>query len=591
MLQIGSVLDGKYKILSEIGHGGMSVVYMALNEKANKTWAVKEIRKDGKLDFNVVRQGLVAEIETLKRLKHPNLPSIVDVIEDDDTFIIVMDYIEGNSLDRALEEHGAQPEEYVVEWARQLCDVLGYLHSCNPPIIYRDMKPANIMLKPDGNIALIDFGTAKTYEIDLGETTGIGTIGYAAPEQYIGSGLGRTDARTDIYCLGITMYHLLTGVDPCKNVISDKSIRSVNPSLSPGLDAIIKKCTEPMPEDRYQSCAELLYEIEHHNEMGDIYRRKQKKKLASFITSAVLSVVFAVLAVFSFVSAEKQKAANYNVLISEANNPGLSQKEAVELYISAIETDPTRTEAYLELIDLFLSSEDENGVIFSREEAGIISELNSGIEIKNSSGYNSTFKPFEELKEQNPAGHAQVSNELGFAYWYCFEVEMNRFSEGGKWFEQAAAYSAEEYELAQIFVEISSIRSEIDTYEKRNRPDVVTTQYKFIWEKMVSIYDFSDGIDNDSIELLLFDEIINTISEDHAYILKEDKNNKKPVTTDDLFAMLSNIESDVNAIKQSAGISEIEEDAENLLSKIEKTKSRLNSYIATQKNAKEEVSN
>ena len=111
------------------------------------------------------------------------------------------------------------------------------------------MKPANIMLKPDGNITLIDFGTAKTYEIDLGETTGIGTIGYAAPEQYIGSGLGRTDARTDIYCLGITLYHLLTGIDPCKYVISNRSVRAVNPALSPGLDAIIIKCTEPQPED------------------------------------------------------------------------------------------------------------------------------------------------------------------------------------------------------------------------------------------------------------------------------------------------------------------------------------------------------
>ena len=91
MLQVGSLVDGRYKILSEIGHGGMSVVYMAINEKANKTWAVKEVRKDGKLDFNTVRAGLMAEIETLKKLNHPNLPSIVDVIEDQDSFIIVMD--------------------------------------------------------------------------------------------------------------------------------------------------------------------------------------------------------------------------------------------------------------------------------------------------------------------------------------------------------------------------------------------------------------------------------------------------------------------------------------------------------------------
>lgn len=164
MLKIGSLVDGKYRVLSEIGHGGMSVVYMAINEKANKTWAIKEVRKDGVKDFEVVRQGLIVETEMLKRLDHPNLPSIVDVIENEDTFLIVMDYIEGNPLSQALEEYGAQPQEFVIEWAKQLCDVLDYLHTRNPAIIYRDMKPANIMLKPDGNITLIDFGTAREFK-------------------------------------------------------------------------------------------------------------------------------------------------------------------------------------------------------------------------------------------------------------------------------------------------------------------------------------------------------------------------------------------------------------------------------------------
>ena len=145
MLKIGSLVDGKYRVLSEIGHGGMSVVYMAINEKANKTWAIKEVRKDGVKDFEVVRQGLIVETEMLKRLDHPNLPSIVDVIENEDTFLIVMDYIEGNPLSQALEEYGAQPQEFVIEWAKQLCDVLDYLHTRNPAIIYRDMKPANII--------------------------------------------------------------------------------------------------------------------------------------------------------------------------------------------------------------------------------------------------------------------------------------------------------------------------------------------------------------------------------------------------------------------------------------------------------------
>ena len=152
MLEIGSLIDGKYKILNEVGHGGMSVVYLAMNERANKQWAIKEVRKDGVKDFEVVKQSLVAETNMLKKLSHPSLPDIVDVIDEDDRFLIVMDYIEGNSLKTALQEYGVQSQKNVIKWAKQLCDVLGYLHSQNPPIIYRDMKPANIMLKPDGNV-------------------------------------------------------------------------------------------------------------------------------------------------------------------------------------------------------------------------------------------------------------------------------------------------------------------------------------------------------------------------------------------------------------------------------------------------------
>lgn len=102
MLTIGSVIDGKYKILNKIGQGGMSVVYLAMNEKANKQWAIKEIRKDGVKDFQVVKQSLIVETDLLKKLDHPNLPSIVDIIEDDNTFLIVMDYVEGRSLERNL---------------------------------------------------------------------------------------------------------------------------------------------------------------------------------------------------------------------------------------------------------------------------------------------------------------------------------------------------------------------------------------------------------------------------------------------------------------------------------------------------------
>ena len=260
MLEIGSLVDGKYKILNKIGQGGMSVVYLAMNERANKQWAIKEVRKDGVQNFEVVKQGLIAETEMLKKLSHPNLPSIIDVIDGDGTFLIVMDYIEGRHLESVAKEYGAQSQEDVIEWAKQLCDVLSYLHSRKPPIIYRDMKPSNVMLKPDGKVMLIDFGTAREFkENSVADTTCLGTQGYAAPEQY--GGHGQTDARTDIYCLGATLYHLLTGHNPSEPPYEMYPIRYWNPDLSSGLEEIILKCTQKNPDRRYQNMAQLIEDL------------------------------------------------------------------------------------------------------------------------------------------------------------------------------------------------------------------------------------------------------------------------------------------------------------------------------------------
>lgn len=452
MLEIGSLVDGKYKILSEIGHGGMSVVYMAINEKANKTWAVKEVRKDGKMDFNTVRQGLVAEIETLKKLKHPNLPSIVDVIEDEDSFIIVMDYIEGRSLDKIIEENGAQPESFVVEWAKQLCDVLGYLHSRTPPIIYRDMKPANVMLKPDGNIMVIDFGTAKNYEIDLGETTGIGTIGYAAPEQYIGSGLGRTDARTDIYCLGITMYHLLTNIDPCKNLISDKSIRAVNPALSHGLDAIIQKCTQYQPSDRYQSCAELMYDLENYEILEPLYKKKQKRKLGTFFITILMSIVMVIAGFVLNISAAQMATDTYETKLFDASKTtDYDTKVAIYQECIAIPNKAGEKEAYLGLIQTFK----ENDSIFSVDEGKLLEKL-----IKNN----------KTVLQENPENYTEICFETGKLYWYYYDYadgsQIAKAKSSIEWFQDVIDNAPDGYEntgMARVYANIGIFYRDITT--------------------------------------------------------------------------------------------------------------------------------
>ena len=186
-----------------------------------------------------------------------------------------MDYIEGNTLEKALKHMGAQPQEYVIEWGIQLCEVLEYLHTRKTPIIYRDLKPGNIMLRPNGTITLIDFGIAREYkEAKAGDTSYLGTRGYAAPEQF--GGMGQTDARTDIFCLGATLYHLVTGHNPSEPPYEFYPIRYWNQQLSPGLEYIISKCVQSNPDDRYNSCAEVMYDLQNYRELEKGYKKEYR---------------------------------------------------------------------------------------------------------------------------------------------------------------------------------------------------------------------------------------------------------------------------------------------------------------------------
>lgn len=348
MTQVGTVIDGKYEILKEIGRGGMSVVYLAMDTHLNRNWAVKEVKKkgNGKND-EIVVNSLLAEANMVKRLDHPALPRIVDIIDNGTTIYIVMDFIEGESLDKILSEYGAQPEEKVIEWAMQICDVFSYLHSQKPPVIYRDMKPANLMLKPNGNISIIDFGIAREYkEQNLADTTVLGTKGYAPPEQYS----GQTDPRSDIFALGMTMHHLLTGIDP-RNGDSYAPVRQWNPELSEGIEAIINRCVEPAAENRYQNCAELLIDLQDPSKVTRGWRKKLKRRLFSFIGVSGLAVVVAIAGLTLNIAATQINNQDYDIKINSSDPVG---------YYEAIDIYPARTEAYSRLIDYYKNHGAEN---------------------------------------------------------------------------------------------------------------------------------------------------------------------------------------------------------------------------------------
>lgn len=396
MLEIGSVVDKKYKILNKIGQGGMSTVYLAMNERANKPWAIKEVRKDGTADFEIIKQSQIMETNLLKKLDHPNLPSIIDVIDQTDSFLIVMDYIEGKPLSEALEQYKSLPCEDVIEWAKQLCDVLEYLHTRKPPIIYRDMKPANIMLQPDGFVKLIDFGIAREFkEKNIQDTTCLGTRGYAAPEQF--GGQGQTDARTDIYCLGATIYHLVTGHNPSEPPYEMYPIRHWNPSFSSGLEQIIIKCTQRNPDDRYQSCGELLYALEHYKEGEEEYKKKQEMKWKAFLLSVTMTVCMLAGSVICNAGKKRMTVSEYEQYLSAAMaTPGA--EERYPYYESAIRLAPAREDAYLELIDTML----EDGV-FTMAESEEIRAL---------------IPNYLETLRENRKGYVDLAYRLGILYFY-----------------------------------------------------------------------------------------------------------------------------------------------------------------------------
>ena len=361
MLEIGSLLDGKYKILNKIGQGGMSVVYLAMNEKANKQWAIKEMRKEKNKNYEIMKQSLITETNLLKELKHPYLPSIADIIENDDTIIIVMDYVEGRPLSDILSEEGVIEEDKVADYAIQLCDVLDYLHSQNPPIIYRDLKPANIMLRPDGKITLIDFGTARKYNYDsVSDTTCLGTIGYAAPEQFAGETLRQTDARTDIYNLGATMYHLLTGVNPSEPPYELYPIRRWDESLSNGLEKIILRATRKDPDKRFNDCKEMSYALQHFRDLDDSYIATQKKKIYLFAASLILSFTFFSMAIVVNGMEKREILKLYNNYLSEAalkiasaGSENVVDSDILKLFRDAINISPNSTEAYIRMLDYY----------------------------------------------------------------------------------------------------------------------------------------------------------------------------------------------------------------------------------------------
>lgn len=510
--KVGTVLDGKYEILKQIGKGGMSIVYLAMDKRLNKQWAVKEIRKTASGKNNeVVVNSLLAEANLMKRLDHPALPRIVDIIDNGQTIYVIMDYIEGESLGKILKEYGAQPQEQVLDWAKQLCDVLEYLHSQKPPIIYRDMKPDNVMLKPEGNLKVIDFGIAREYkEKNLADTTILGTRGYAPPEQH---GSRQTDVRSDIYALGMTMHHLLTGADPRNADYMYVPIRQWNLELSGGLERIIDKCTALDPEDRYQNCSELMYALEHYEEEDGAYKKKQKRKLASFIIAASMSVVLGTAGLGAQAMGAYEHSRDYEQMINISDSTPYDEK--VQSYLEAIDLSGTDTRAYLKLLDAY----QENGQFGDEESKQFIARYNQN----------------REQLETEDREYLELAYESGITYFYLYSggdsTFRNRALKAYPYFQSIVESKNTEYQYYEISQSYQIIGEFYTNYvvNATSVKEPTKEAYEGLLDSLnicidkVESYDYDDAA---NIKLTMYQEIVNLLNDHRRGLasVKIDKN-------------------------------------------------------------------
>lgn len=374
---------------------------MAIDISLNKKWAIKRISLDS--NFNM-SNSFSNEAFLMKDLDHPILPRVVDVFNDNESLYIVMDYIDGVSLDDLIKKNGVITEKKVLSIMNCVTDALIYLHSKKPPIIHRDIKPSNIIITKDGFVKLIDFGIAREYKKNNNfDTSYMGTRGFAAPEQFLG--LCQTDERTDIYSLGVTGYYSLTGKSLSMPPYKICPIRTIDKSFSKKTEQIILRCTEDDPEKRYKNANELKKALKNADKTLVVTNAKDKVKKAMIIIFCIISV-----GIISIRASFKVNANEY------------------------------------EMIDELIQDYKVDGVFTISEEEELISIIEN---INNIELYGEEY--------------GQLMYKIGLLYWYYFNLEDNSNLMTGiicskNYFDKAIKYlssSQIEYEIAVLYLNLS----------------------------------------------------------------------------------------------------------------------------------------
>ena len=555
MLAVNSFAGDKYKVLRRLNQSGAASVWLAEEKSGRALMLVKEARKT--FGLGPVRQRPVAEPLILTELSHPHLPNIIDVFETEDSWQIVMDYVAvaGTSLDLMMKKSGL-PREKVIVWAEQICTVLHYLHSCTPSIVHGGIEPANVMIRLDDSIMLAGFGMIR--EVDnVAGMVHMSASGYASPEQYEEN--GQTDARSDIYALGATLYTLTTGQKP------DGAVPF--PSRAGGLERIMQKCMQPDPKDRYQSCNELLQALEHcddadgsepyqhlvslppdprprnlKNRMMTAQQKTQRKRVGIVIASVILiSAILSGVGITMFL----QNTLAYEKILARASDPQITREERIDLYMQAVAYNPSDTQPWLDMIELALFDDD-----FGLRK--IIARLKAGIETRDFPGHPSAVVfPLDELRDSNRDGYEDICYQIGLGFWYHRNPYSENYSPAVEWFSQA-----ETNQVAQAYVGLGECQLLIWNLIGTGRFDERIKAYDTLWNRLFVLKEATASADDDTL-IMVWREIVSTVLNSHEYFLDYTSR----ITSDEITGFMDIIATEASHMLETQGTDQQTDDA------------------------------
>lgn len=385
---IGKVLAKRYTIVEKLGHGGYGDVYRAFDANLQLDVVVKKLK-----DLKESENGGREEVDVLKQLHQENLPTVFDFFVEDRQAYTVMSLIPGQDLEEVREKYPRFNQKQVLYWAKQLARALAYLHTRKPSIIHSDIKPSNIMLKPDGDVCLIDFNISLAITGDYSYASGT-SKGFSPPEQYpdfgfylektgaqlynneyddrtsqavtimrktIGSGI---DERSDIYSLGATLYTLITGEKPSSHYWNNGSILDKNVNISPGFAHIIDKMMQLDPDDRYQNGVELLDALDNIIELDDRFIELKRKRRGHRAITFLMFATSACLMVSGYFIRKRELDIEYNSVINEIrDNIGNGDYDIDSLLDEAQSILPKRIDAYEAKVESLYKSGNYNECI------------------------------------------------------------------------------------------------------------------------------------------------------------------------------------------------------------------------------------